>query len=100
MSREQIVGDLKYAMADANGVVSANDDRLIERNVVVGRSAYEVAAGSHAIAVMTEWDEFTKLDYSKVYQSMPKPAFIFDGRNILDSRQLTQVGFEVHSVGK
>jgi UDPglucose 6-dehydrogenase len=100
VTREQIVADLKYVMADSNGVVAPIDDKLIERNVNVGRSAYEVASGAHAIAVMTEWDEFTRLDFQKVYSSMPKPAFVFDGRNILDDKLLKRIGFEVHSVGK
>jgi UDPglucose 6-dehydrogenase len=100
VTREQIVADLKYVMADSNGVVSPIDDKLIERNVIVGRSAYEVAAEAHAIAVMTEWDEFTRLDFQKVYSSMPKPAFVFDGRNILDDKLLKRIGFEVHCVGK
>ncbi|MFO0940197.1 MAG: nucleotide sugar dehydrogenase [Pirellulales bacterium] len=100
VKRDQIVADLKYAMADFNGHLSATDEKLIERNVVTGRDAYEVASGAHAIAVMTEWDEFTKLDFGRVYQSMPKPAFVFDGRNILDLKQLKQIGFEVHCVGK
>jgi UDPglucose 6-dehydrogenase len=98
--RQQILADLKYAMADANGVLSKADEALIESNVVIGKSAYEVASGAHAIAVMTEWDEFTKLDYDQIYQSMPKPAFIFDGRNILDKQKLTGVGFEFQSVGR
>jgi UDPglucose 6-dehydrogenase len=100
VSRDQIVVDLKYAMADSNGVLSPIDDKLIERNVVVSKSAYEAADGAHAIAVMTEWDEFTKLDFEKVYRCMPKPAFVFDGRNILCREQLTKIGFEVHSVGR
>lgn len=100
VKRDQIVADLKYAMADFNGHLSATDEKLIEQNVVTGRDAYEVASGAHAIAVMTEWDEFTKLDFNRVYQSMPKPAFVFDGRNILDSKLLKQIGFEVHCVGK
>lgn len=100
VKRDQIVADLKYAMADFNGHLSPTDEKLIEQNVVTGRDAYEVAAGSHAIAVMTEWDEFTSLDFNRVYQSMPKPAFVFDGRNILNMKQLRQIGFDVHCVGK
>jgi UDPglucose 6-dehydrogenase len=56
--------------------------------------------GAHAIAIMTEWDEFTRLDYEAIYRSMVKPAFIFDGRNILDHEKLYQIGFNMYMIGK
>lgn len=66
----------------------------------VATSAYEACAGAHAIAVVTEWDEFKKLDYAKIYAGMPKPAFIFDGRNILDLAKLRSHGFKAFGIGK
>jgi UDPglucose 6-dehydrogenase len=68
--------------------------------VKVEESAYDAAAGSHAICVMTEWDEFQKLDFEKLYESMARPAYLFDGRNNLDHAKLRQIGFEVFSIGK
>ena len=68
--------------------------------LVTSPSAYEAAAGSHAIAVLTEWDEFKTLDYERLYKSMEKPAFIFDGRNILDHDAIRKVGFEVYAIGQ
>nr|KAG5687578.1 hypothetical protein BaRGS_009975 [Batillaria attramentaria] len=62
--------------------------------------AYSAAAGSHALAVCTEWDEFSTLDYQKIYNKMLKPAFIFDGRLILDHGALMDIGFHVEAVGK
>jgi UDPglucose 6-dehydrogenase len=56
--------------------------------------------GAHAIAIMTEWDDFTRLDYEAIYRSMVKPAFIFDGRNILDHEKLYQIGFNMYMIGK
>ena len=50
--------------------------------------------------MLTEWDEFTKLDYQAIFDKMLKPAFIFDGRNILDLEALRKIGFETHAVGK
>jgi UDPglucose 6-dehydrogenase len=61
---------------------------------------YEAAAGCHAIAVLTEWDLYKTLDYRKIYQSMKKPAFLFDGRNILDHKKCFEIGFNVYPVGK
>lgn len=63
-------------------------------------SAYQAADGAHALLVMTEWDEFKTLDFHRIYASMAKPAFVFDGRNILDHTALREIGFEVYSIGK
>ncbi len=100
VERKQIVADLKEVFSDADGHLTPTAQNLIEKNVVVGTSALAVAAGAHAIAVMTEWDEFKTLDFEKIHGSMQKPAFVFDGRNILDNDRLSQIGFEVHSVGR
>jgi UDPglucose 6-dehydrogenase len=66
----------------------------------IAKSAYEAAQGAHAIAIATEWDEFKELDYEKIFASMAKPAFIFDGRNILDLGKLRAIGFRTYGVGK
>ena len=66
----------------------------------IAQSAYEACAGAHAIAIVTEWDEFKQLDYAKIFASMPKPAFIFDGRNILDLAALRKIGFCTFGIGK
>ncbi|MCP5530874.1 MAG: UDP-glucose 6-dehydrogenase [Opitutaceae bacterium] len=68
--------------------------------LTVADSAYEACAGAHAIAVLTEWDEFKTLDYSRIYDGMTKPAFVFDGRNILNLEALGAIGFRVHGIGK
>jgi len=60
----------------------------------------EAAKGSHAIVVLTEWDEFKTYDYQAIFTSMQRPAFLFDGRNILDHDQLTKIGFQVYAVGE
>jgi len=66
----------------------------------VAASAYEAAAGAHAIAIVTEWDEFKTLDFTKIYNSMHKPAFLFDGRNIADLAKLRAIGFRAHGIGR
>ena len=68
--------------------------------VKIEKDPYAAMAGTHAIAVMTEWDEFKSLDYQRAYDSMQKPAFVFDGRNILDHAKLKAIGFEVYAIGK
>ncbi len=66
----------------------------------VAASAYEAAQGAHAIAIVTEWDEFKKLDYAKILAGMQKPAFLFDGRNIVDLTKLRELGFRAHGIGR
>ncbi|KJU85174.1 UDP-glucose 6-dehydrogenase [Candidatus Magnetobacterium bavaricum] len=61
---------------------------------------YEAAAGAEAIIVMTEWATYKTLDYKRIYDSMVKPPFVFDGRNILDHKQLFEIGFNVIPIGK
>jgi UDPglucose 6-dehydrogenase len=68
--------------------------------LVVAKSAYEACQGAHAIAVLTEWDEFKALDYEKIYAGMMKPAFLFDGRNIIDLAKLRAIGFRASGIGK
>ena len=61
---------------------------------------YVASYKAHAIAVMTEWDLYKDLDYERIFNNMEKPAFIFDGRNILDHEKLFNIGFNVFSIGK
>ena len=60
---------------------------------------YKASKGSHAIAVLTDWDEFKEYDWVKIYDNMEKPAFIFDGRKILDRVKLQKIGFEIFTIG-
>ncbi|MGD9994138.1 MAG: UDP-glucose 6-dehydrogenase [Salinivirgaceae bacterium] len=61
---------------------------------------YEACKEAHAIALLTEWDEFKDYDWQKIYNNMMKPAFVFDGRNILDKEKLEQIGFRYFGVGR
>jgi UDPglucose 6-dehydrogenase len=61
---------------------------------------YEAACGCDAIAVLTEWSLYRGLNYGDVFESMRKPAFVFDGRNILDHKELYKIGFSVFAIGK
>lgn len=61
---------------------------------------YAAANNAHAIALLTEWSHFAELDYEAIYRSMVKPAFVFDGRNILDHKKLYAIGFNVYAIGK
>lgn len=68
--------------------------------LTIAQSAYEACADAHAVAVVTEWDEFKQLDFERIFAAMPKPAFVFDGRNILDLARLRSIGFRTFGIGK
>ncbi|XP_031489787.1 UDP-glucose 6-dehydrogenase 5-like isoform X1 [Nymphaea colorata] len=70
------------------------------KQVNVVWDAYEATKSAHGICIVTEWDEFKKLDFERIYTDMQKPAFVFDGRNILDLEKLRKIGFIVYSIGK
>jgi UDPglucose 6-dehydrogenase len=61
---------------------------------------YRAAAGCHALVILTDWDLYQKLDFQKIYSSMVKPAFLFDGRNIIDHKKCFAIGFNVYPIGK
>ena len=63
-------------------------------------SAEEACLASHAIALLTEWDEFRELDYSKIYEKMHQPAILFDGRNLLDLEELRKIGYRANGIGR
>jgi len=93
VEEEQIRFDFDYSKTLPEG--TKFDDL-----VTVDKDPYEAAKGAHAIAIMTEWDEFKDYDYEKMYATMSKPAFVFDGRNILDHEKLLKIGFGVYAIGK
>jgi UDPglucose 6-dehydrogenase len=68
--------------------------------LVVASSAYEAAKGAHAVAILTEWDEFKQLDYRRIFAAMEQPAFLFDGRNILDLVKMQEIGFRASGIGR
>ena len=76
------------------------DDKEVDKYVTIFKTPYEAAANSDAVVLITEWDEFKELDYHKIYASMRKPAFIFDGRLILNTADLKKIGFNVETIGK
>ncbi len=81
------------------GINATNTPTLLS-SVTTEPDSYSACDGAHALCTLTEWDEFKTLDYERIFKSMAKPAFIFEGRNILDHEKLRNIGFEVHAIGK
>lgn len=91
VSEDQIQYDLNY-LATRSSVQNA-------QGVQVLQDPYEACKDAHAIAVLTEWDEFKTYDWQKIYDGMLKPAFVFDGRNLLDRSELEAIGFTYYAIG-
>jgi UDPglucose 6-dehydrogenase len=89
------------AITDPKALDNARKDLAgLDGRIRFEADPYAAAAGADAIAVLTEWDLFRGLDYARIFAAMNKPAFIFDGRNILDHQALFRLGFNVYAVGK
>ncbi|WP_417865369.1 nucleotide sugar dehydrogenase [Xanthomarina gelatinilytica] len=88
---ERIYADLEYL----NTRSIAENQKLLK----VSNNPYEACENAHAIAVLTEWDEFKTYDWNRIYDRMQKPAFIFDGRGILDKISLETIGFVYYKIG-
>lgn len=88
---QQVLSDLDYL-----------ETRTTEENQKYIKSfenPYEACKDAHAVAILTEWDEFKDYDWQKIYDNMLKPAFIFDGRNILDAAKMKEIGFVYQAIG-
>lgn len=96
VTKEQIIKDLNIVCHPEGS--EATKDLL--KNVTVHTNPYSAMQQAHAIAILTEWDEFNTYDWQKVYADVLKPAFVFDGRNIVDKELLSKIGFEVYNIGK
>ena len=91
----------EVVVTDPQALDNAQDDLADMRDrVTLEPDPYTAAEGAHAIAILTEWDVYRQLDYARIFASMAQPAFLFDGRNILDHQQLFELGFNVFPIGK
>jgi len=88
----QMWSDLNY--------LNSRSEAENQKQLTAYQNPYEACQGAHAVAVLTEWDEFKSYDWQKIYDAMLKPAFVFDGRNILDQKALEQIGFVYRAIGK
>ena len=99
VSAEQIRADLR-AVFSKDGVLSERHERLIKENVEICASAMDAAEEAHGVAILTEWDAFKSVDPAALFEKVYKPAFLFDGRNLLDHKAFIRQGFEVYAIGK
>ncbi|WP_396160309.1 UDP-glucose 6-dehydrogenase [Flavobacterium sp.] len=91
VAENQILSDLNYLESR-----SAEENK---KHISVNKNGYEACNNAHAVAVLTEWDEFKTYDWQKIYDNMLKPAFVFDGRNVLNKAELEKIGFIYQAIG-
>ena len=87
-------------ISDPKAMDNAASDLAGVAGIRFDADPYRAAEGAHALAVLTEWPCFEQLDYRRLFATMMKPAFIFDGRGRLDHRALFDIGFNVYAIGK
>ena len=99
---EKLVGEnARVRIHDPKALENARIElKNLKGDVSFVEDVYEAADGAHALALVTQWDEYRELDYEKIHQTMAEPAFIFDGRNHLDHDKLYKIGFNVFPLGK
>ncbi len=88
------------SITDPHALENAKKDLHGLKGINYTEDPYEAAKGAHCVALMTAWEEYRALDYQKIFDSMEKPAFLFDGRNHLDHQKLFEMGFNVFPIGK
>ncbi len=91
VSEKKILADLDY--------LETRTSESNRKGITVFEEPYETCKNAHAIAILTEWDEFKTYNWQKIYDAMQKPAFVFDGRNVLDRKKLTDIGFVYQCIG-
>ncbi|MFD2725967.1 nucleotide sugar dehydrogenase [Hyunsoonleella rubra] len=89
---QKVLNDLNY--------LNTRTERENAEGIYSASTPYEAMKGAHAIAIMTEWDEFKDYDWQRIYDNMKKPAFVFDGRSLLDKEKMNKIGFEYYSIGQ
>jgi len=99
VSEARIFDDLLYLNAHQEGTDLLSEKEIKER-VVVHKSPYSATKNAHATLVITEWDEFKTYDWQRIFEEMLKPAFLFDGRLILDGEKMKEIGFKLYQIGR
>lgn len=100
VSEMQIRADLEAVFRQENGEISERDRQMIAKQVEVVDCIEAATTQAHGVAILTEWDVFKTIDPAALYDRVYKPAFLFDGRNLVDHAAFLRAGFEVYAIGK
>jgi UDPglucose 6-dehydrogenase len=97
--------DIVPALQEAGAAVRAYDPEGMHEaarslsGVVFARDPYDCISGAHALAILTEWDEFRALDLDRVKSGMVAPVVV-DLRNVYNPAEMAQQGFAYVSIGR
>ncbi|MFZ1036374.1 MAG: nucleotide sugar dehydrogenase [Smithella sp.] len=101
ITRKLLAEQAQIIISDPRALKNAALDLAdIKGSIKYVEDPYQAAAGCHALLILTGWDLYRRLDFKKIYRSMVKPAFLFDGRNIIDHNKCFTIGFNVYPIGK
>ncbi len=92
VSEKQIYADLDYL-----GTRSPEENKAL---LTVVTDPIDAVKDAHAVAILTEWDEFKSYPWDAIFEKMLKPAFVFDGRRILDKEKMESIGFQYYKIGQ
>ena len=73
--------------------------QVLKAGVEFAGNPYEAARGADALLILTEWEEFAKLDWKRMYNQLKDPIVI-DGRNLYDPAAMAAQGFSYYSMGR
>ncbi len=101
IARKLLAEHAQVVISDPKALKNAAIDLASDKGKITYiEDPYSAASGCHALAILTDWELYRKLDFQKIYKSMVQPAFIFDGRNIIDHKKCFDIGFNVYPIGK
>src|SRR5690606_10164459 len=80
--------------------VTGQNDRQFSNQIIIHNKVENTFTNAHAVVILTEWDEFKTYNYNAIKKQMLEPAFLFDGRNILNPEQILEAGFQYYGIGK
>jgi len=79
--------------------VAMDKAKALVKDVVFAKDAYAAVKGMDCVVLVTEWPEFGRLDFRRVYKLMENPVLL-DGRNLYDPKAMRALGFTYRSVGR
>jgi len=87
------------ATVQAFDSVAQNNFSKLFPNITYGQTPYDVLEGADLLVIVTEWDKFRVLDRDKMKELMNSPNIV-DGRNLYDSEEMKELGFNYIGVGR
>ena len=105
--REAPSVDIAYLLYEAGArlrvydpVAMKNCKQLLPKDVIFAQDVYSAAAGSNAIILVTEWQQFIDADWAAIKKHMKEPYVVLDGRNALPQDRMSALGFQYIGIGR